>query len=141
MKKHLSFFVLFAFLSGLLFSKSNPLVHLQQSSLYPPKTIVIKHPAASDVNRYFAEVTVLRIEIYKVGTKVDLDKILTDLRKDKAVESIELGSLNGDFQAINISLKQGQGKKWFVSWLKSAGFSDIKINNEPVTKLEYPNLI
>jgi len=136
MKKLIILVLLFVGCVDFVFSKPNLILQNQQSDLYPPKTIVIKHPAAADVNRYFAEVTVLRIEIYKVGSNEDLNTIIEALKKDKAVESISIDQLNGDFQALTISLKKGQGKQWFISWFKSAGLATIKINNDPVKKLD-----
>ncbi len=131
----LSIFVL-ALSADALYANSKGSVPAAQTQVYPNKTVIIKHPAATDANRFFAEVTVLRIDIYKAGSKEDLEKILLALRKDKAVESCTLDQLNGDFQAINISLKQGQSKAWFAAWLKSAGLGHIKINNDPVKTLD-----
>ncbi len=136
MKNFLFAFFLLALSADALYSSTFGSTPAAQTQVYPNKTVVIKHPAAADANRFFAEVTVFRIDIYKAGSKEDLEKILVALRKDKAVESCTLDQLNGDFQAINISLKQGQGKAWFTAWLNSAGLTHIKINNDPVKALD-----
>jgi hypothetical protein len=111
-------------------------VSLIQAKDTPPKTVFIKHPAAEDVNRYFSEASMFQLEIYKVGTKEELQKVLTQLRRDKSVESCTEGVVTGDFQAVVVSLKQAQNKAWFINWLKSAGLNHIKINNKALTEIE-----
>ncbi|HQQ95570.1 MAG TPA: hypothetical protein PLQ93_13530 [Bacteroidia bacterium] len=111
----------------------SPIIQTKET---PAHTVFIKHPAAEDVNRYFSEASMFQLEIYKTGTKEELQKILTQLRKDKAVESCTEGVVTGDFQAVVVSLKQAQNKTWFINWLKSAGLNHIKINNKAVTEIE-----
>jgi len=107
-----------------------------QSTVMPPKTIILKHPGAEDLNVFFAQTTVFTIYVYQCGTAQDLQSIVGKLSKDKVVSSCVPASANGDYQAINVNLKQTQNKTWFVSWLKSAGLKTMKVNNGTLISLD-----
>ncbi len=95
----------------------------------PAKTIVIKHPEAADVTKYFANATVINFEIYKVGSATDLEKIIKSISGDANVQSFVAGRVTGDFSAVTLILKSAKGKIWFANLVKNAGLAHIKINN------------
>lgn len=107
-----------------------------QAQSYPEKTIILKHPAAGNPTAYFAQTSIFTFYIFRGGTTPEKERLVKRLAKDKAVQSCSLGVLNGDFQAVEVSLKQPQSKSWFISWLKSEGLTSIKINNDPVKSLD-----
>lgn len=112
----------------------DPVAARQQN--FEPNTVFIKHPAAHNIDVYFAEATMLYFEIYKSGSKADLQSALTVLRADQVVESCTEGVVTGDFQAVTVTLKSPQSKAWFVKWMRLAGFKTIKINNNPPVALD-----
>ncbi|MDX2171653.1 MAG: hypothetical protein SFY56_00940 [Bacteroidota bacterium] len=95
----------------------------------PAKTVCMKHPEAADATKYFASATVINFEIYKVGSTADMEKIIKSLSSDANVESCEAGKITGDFSAVTLSLKSAKGKAWFAAFVKKAGLTHIKINN------------
>lgn len=95
----------------------------------PDRTVVIKHPAAANVNTFFSSGTLFNFEVYKAGSKVEINKMLEDLKNDPAVESVTLGALTGDYQAFTLVLKAPKNKAWFVSAFEKAGLNTIKVNN------------
>lgn len=95
----------------------------------PAKTVVIKHPEATDVTKYFASATVINFEIYKVGSATDLEKIIKSISGDANVLSFVAGRVTGDFSAVTLTLKSAKGKTWFTNLVKNAGLAHIKINN------------
>lgn len=101
----------------------------------PPRTIIIKHPAANNIDGFFSTTTVLMFEIYKAGSKEDLDKIVADLKKNTDVESCVEGPLNGDYQAMSLTIKSMKDKKWYAELFKKAGLKNIKINNNPIVEV------
>lgn len=111
-------------------------VAITAQSAYAPNTVVIKHPAAANVNTYFAEADVLNLEVYQPLDKEKWQKALATLRADAAVESCTEGKVNGDFHALAVSLKSRQNKAWFVNWMRSAGFTSIKVNNNQPVALD-----
>lgn len=102
----------------------------------PDKTICIKNPDATDTDKYFSSNTVYYFEIFKGGTSDQLDQIIKLLKKDSAVLSCLKNSLNGDFQAITLTLKTLKSKSWFINQFKKAGLNTIKINNNPIVEVE-----
>lgn len=112
----------------------DPMAARQQT--YAPNTAFIKHPAAHNLDAYFSEAGIIHFEIYKCGSKADLQSALTVLRAAKEVESCTEGVVTGDFQAVSVSLKTPQSKTWFIKWMLSAGFKTIKINNNAPVAIE-----
>jgi hypothetical protein len=102
----------------------------------PAKTAVIKHPAASNINKYFSEATLFHFEVYKIGSQQDINMVITAFTKDSNVESCTAGVVTGDYQAFDVSVKSAKDKAWFVAKLKKAGVNTIKINNNPVVDIE-----
>lgn len=103
----------------------------------PARTIILKHPMAADANKFFASGTFFNFEVYQPGSAADLNKIVTALKSDPAVESVNVGALTGgSYQAITITLKIAQNKAWFINEFKRAGLNTIKINNNPVVEVE-----
>lgn len=102
----------------------------------PAKTIVLKHPAAANINSYFSGATLVSFEVYKSGSKEELAKILSSLKSNKAVSSCSEGTVTGDFQQITITLKTAQNKAWFVALFKAAGLNTIRVNNNPVVEVD-----
>lgn len=95
----------------------------------PAKTVCIKHPEAADATKYFASATVITFEIYKVGTASEMEAIMKALKNDANVDNVEAGKITGDFSAVTLSLKSAKGKAWFAAFVKKAGLTHIKINN------------
>jgi len=116
------------------YGKVNPAV-VKYSDL-PAKTAVIKHPAAANVNAFFSDATLFHFEVYKIGSKQDIDMVIKAFTKDSNVESCTAGRVTGDYQAFDVSIKTKKDKAWFVSKLKQAGINTIKINNEPPVGVE-----
>jgi len=94
----------------------------------PAKTVVLKHPAASNTTNYFSSATVITFEVYKVGSKAEMDNVTKTFMKEGA-ESCIPGAVTGDYQAYTISLKNPKNKAWFASTFRKAGLTNIKINN------------
>jgi hypothetical protein len=116
------------------FSKAPGKIH--QTSAIPAKTVYLKHPLAANLDAFFAQTTVFTLYVFQSGSAQDLKLLIEKLRQDKALNSCVAGSVNGDFQAVDVSLKQIQNKTWFVKWLKNAGLKTIKINNDPVKSID-----
>lgn len=116
-------------------SLNHPLQNILSSDL-PEKTIVIKHPAAFNVDDFFATNKFLMFEIYKVGSTENLNKVIASFKKNPDVEACEIGPLTGDYQAVSISIKSTKNKQWFAELFKKAGLTTIKINNNPVVKVD-----
>ena len=102
----------------------------------PAKTVCIKNPAAADVNKFFSEATTLTFEVYKAGSKAEVEKIISSFKKDSNVESAVEGKSTGDFQAITITLKSAKDKAWFATEFKKAGLTTVRINNNPIVEVE-----
>ncbi len=102
----------------------------------PVKTIVFKNPAATDLDKFFSTGTIFNFEVYKVGTKEELDKMVASLQKDPAVETVALGKVTGDYQAFTLVLKASKNKAWFSGAFKKAGFAAVKINNNPIVDVD-----
>ena len=102
----------------------------------PAKTICIKNPAASNPTTFFSTTTVLMFEVYKPGSKEEMDKIVSSLKKDSNVQSCDEGATTGDYHAITLVLKSAKDKAWFVSLFKKAGLNTVKINNNPIIDTE-----
>lgn len=135
--KHFALTLIAVILFGTLYFSATEFSHpLLRAQVVPPKTVVLKHPAAGQLNSFFAQTTVFTLYLYQYGTQQDLQALLLKLKKDKAVNSCVLGTLTGDYQALEVSLKQAQSKSWFVLWLKNAGLNSLKINNDPVKLLD-----
>lgn len=128
-------FVISLFSASVSASVTNPLQNIFSSDL-PEKTIVIKHPAAFNVDDFFATNKFLMFEIYKVGSTENLNKVIASFKKNPNVEACEIGPLTGDYQAISISMKSTKDKQWFAELFKKAGLNSIKINNNPVVKVD-----
>jgi hypothetical protein len=107
-----------------------------QSTEPPAKTVFFKHPNATDPAKFFSEGKMYMFEVYKIGTKEDLEKVIKSFGSDKAVENIKEGIVTGDFQAIHLTLKATKDKAWFVEQFRKAGLKTIKINNNPVIAVE-----
>ena len=102
----------------------------------PAKTIVLKHPAAANIDSYFSGATLVSFEVYKSGSKEDLAKIVNSLKTNKNIASCSEGAVNGDFQQITITLKSAQNKAWFVAMFKTAGLNTIRVNNNPIVEVD-----
>jgi hypothetical protein len=96
----------------------------------PDKTVFIKDPAATDHAGFFSSRVNYHFEIFKAGSVEEVQKILKSLQADKKVSSATAGKLTGDYQAIDLSLKQNADKAWFKKVLSGAGLNHIHINNE-----------
>lgn len=127
-------------LAGSLVSKATlsvgPISELGVNIDYPAKTIVIKNMAAEDINKYFSTGTIFNFEVYKVGTKADIDALIALFQKDAAVESLNMGTTTADFQAFTLVLKTAKDKQWFINAFKKAGLNSIKVNRNPVVEVE-----
>lgn len=99
----------------------------------PAKTLFIKHPAANDPATFFSTNTNFSLDIYKPG---DMDKIIAALKKDPQVQSCSKGTLTGDYQQFNLTVKSTKNKMWFISLFKKAGISTVKINNNNIVEIE-----
>lgn len=115
---------------------ANPILKSTFYSEIPAKTICIKHPDASNPDKYFSTSTNVMFEVYKAGSKDEISKIIGILKSDSNVESATEGRLTGDYQAITISLKNTKDKAWFVALFKKAGLNTIRINNNPIVSVE-----
>jgi hypothetical protein len=102
----------------------------------PAKTVCIKNPSAADVNKFFAETTVLSFEVFKAGSADEIAKIVASLKKNSAVESVSEGKLTGDYQSMTLTLKSAKNKAWFASEFKKAGLNTIRINNNPIVEVD-----
>ena len=122
-----------ALVSSTVYGKVNPTIVNYNET--PAKTVVLKHPAASNTTSYFSAATVITFEVYKVGTKADMDNVTKVFLKEGA-ESCTLGGLTGNYQAYTISLKDPKSKAWFAATFKKAGLNSIKINNNEVVSVD-----
>ena len=95
----------------------------------PVKTIVIKNPAADDVNTFFSNSQVYFFEVYKIG---DVQAVLEIFKKNKDVASCVANNPIGDFTPINLILKSNKDKAFFITLFKSAGLNNIRINHREV---------
>jgi hypothetical protein len=114
----------------------NPSVESVFNTDYPAKTIVIKNMAAEDINKYFSTGTIFNFEVYKVGSKADIDGLIALFQKDGAVESLNMGTTTADFQAFTLVLKSAKDKQWFINAFKKAGLNTIKVNRNAVVEVE-----
>ena len=101
----------------------------------PAKTIIIKHPAATNIDGFFSTTTVLTFEIYKAGSKEDLAKMIAAFKKNTDVESCVEGPLTGDYQAMTLTIKSMKSKQWYAELFKKAGLKTIKINNNAIVEV------
>jgi hypothetical protein len=102
----------------------------------PAKTIIIKHPMASNTTAFFSTNTVFMFEIFKPGSKADLTAIIKALSSDANVQACAEGPLTGDYQALTLTLKAAKDKAWFIALFKKAGLNTIKINNNPIVEVD-----
>src|SRR5688572_2195610 len=112
MKKLILYFalVLFAGISlEFTVSRSQKL----QNTVLPAKTVVLKHPEAADLNTFFAQNKNFTLYIFQCGSSDELADLLVKLGKDKTTSCIA-GALSGEYQAIDVTLKNPQKKVWFV---------------------------
>lgn len=98
----------------------------------PERTVIIKHPSATNLNTFFSTTTTLFFEVYKPGTKEDIATIIKTLTKNANVKSCTEGLLTGDYQGFTMELKSPMDKVAFGKLLKSAGLNTIKINANPI---------
>lgn len=127
---------LFAIAVFVIGSAFTPLAPSKQTAENPARTVFIKHPGAEDTKIFFSGTTTLLFEVYKVGSKEDITKILTAFRSDGAVESITEGKLTGDYQAFSLILNTAKNKEWFAKTFKKAGLNTIHINNHPTVPVD-----
>ncbi|MDI1355854.1 MAG: hypothetical protein PSX36_13105 [bacterium] len=127
---------LFAISLFVIASAFSPFTAGAQSSETPVRTAFIKHPGAEDAKTFFASNTNFLFEVYKVGSKEDIGKILSAFGKDAAVENISQGVVTGDYTAFSLSLKSAKDKDWFVKTFKKAGLNTIHLNNHPTVPVE-----
>lgn len=113
-----------------------PILNTIFYSEIPAKTICIKHPDASNPDKYFSTSTNVMFEVYKAGSKDEISKIIGILKSDSNVDSATEGRLTGDYQAITISLKNTKDKAWFVALFKKAGLNTIRVNNNPIVSVD-----
>jgi len=102
----------------------------------PAKTVFFKHPNAVDLNQFFSESKIYMFEVYKIGNKEDLAKVIKSLSSDKEVENVSAGVVTGDYQAIQMLLKTTKDTAWFIKQFQKAGLKTIKINNNPIVEVE-----
>lgn len=102
----------------------------------PAKTICLKNPAASNPANFFSTSTVIMFEVYKPGSKEEMAKIVSSLKKDTNVQSCDEGNVTGDYHALTLNLKSAKDKAWFAALFKKAGLNTIKINNNPVVEVD-----
>lgn len=122
-------------ISSNAYGQPNVATQLTQAQT-PDKTLFIKHPGANDVATFFSTNKTFLFEIYKPGTKEDLEKIMNTFKKDSNVESCLEGKVTGDFYAIHVVVKAAKDKMWYASLFKKAGLNMIKINNNPIVDVE-----
>ncbi|MGE0567846.1 MAG: hypothetical protein AB7O73_07845 [Bacteroidia bacterium] len=101
----------------------------------PPKTICIKHALAGDADKLFSTETKLTFEIYKAGNSEELEKMIASFEANDNVDEVIKGSLNGDYQQIQIAFNDKVSKKIVVQMFKDAGLTYIKLNNSAVKNL------
>lgn len=99
----------------------------------PAKTVIIKNSAAGNVDQFFATSTSISFEVYKIG---DDKAVLTQIKKNKDVQSCEAGKATGDYQSVTVTLKSAKDKAFWVALFKSAGLNNIKINNSEIMPVE-----
>ena len=114
-------------------AKNGPAVSIYSET--PAKTVIIKHPAANNIEGFFSTTTNLMFEVYKAGTKEDLAKIIAAIKKNSNVQDCVEGPLNGDYQAITLTLKEMKNKQWYAELFLKAGLNTIKINNNPIVEV------
>jgi hypothetical protein len=102
----------------------------------PAKTIILKHPAANNAAAFFSGNTAFMFEVFKPGSKEELNRMVKLLAADANVQSCNEGQQTGDYQAITLVLKSAKDKAWFASLFKKAGLTTIKINNNPVVDVD-----
>ena len=102
----------------------------------PEKTVCIKHPDATDANKYFSTATIINFEVYKIGSADEVQKLIKILSADANVESCNAGTVTGDFSAFTLSLKSAKNKAYFVALIKKAGLLHIKINNNAAVEAD-----
>lgn len=102
----------------------------------PAKTVVIKAPAASDVNAFFSSTKVLSFEVYKAGSAEELNSIVNKIQSVAGVETVAKGRITGDYSNINVILKTTKDKAFWINLFKAAGLGHIKINNNAVVEIE-----
>ena len=110
-------------------------VGLAQSTLQPG-TICLKHPAAENAATFFAGSLVYQFEVYKVGSNDNLTKVIAAFQKENDVESITVGALTGDYQALQLTLKKQKNKDWFAATFRKAGLNTIRINRREIVPVD-----
>lgn len=117
-------------------SATNQLTTITKAITIPDKTICIKNPGATDVNKFFSSITMLNFEIYKPGSVDFVNSVVETLKRNPSIESVTIGKVTGDFHAITIVLKSTNSKEFFINNFKRAGLSNIKINNNDAVSLD-----
>ena len=120
--------------SSASFASNFPVVSINND--FPVRTIFIKHTTADDATKFFSSNTVVNFEVYKVGSKADINALIASFQKSKDVESMNLGITTGDYQAFTLVLKTTQNKQWFINEFKKAGLNTIKINRNAVVDVD-----
>jgi hypothetical protein len=130
MKKFQLFFAML--LASFVFS--NYSVNAQQNET-PKDTLVIKHPAATDLSRFFSGSTVYNLWIYSPKPAA-LDELIKTFKNEKVVQDCTMGAAAGEYSEIVINLKEAKNKDWFISRFKEAGILFIKVNNNGAIAIE-----
>ena len=99
----------------------------------PPKSIVIKHPAANDPATFFATSNTFMFEVYKPG---NMAKIIAEISKDPNVDVCKEGAVTGDYHQVSLVVKAMKDKMWYAALFKKAGLTMIKVNNNPVVEVD-----
>ena len=134
--KMISISLLIASCSSSAFAVTNKNNFVSMYVETPAKMICLKNSAASNVDEFFKSTTIFNFEIYKPGTKEELAKIISFLKKESGVETCITSSVAGDYQGVTLVLKNVKNKAWFISAFKKAGLNTIKINNNPIVEIE-----
>jgi hypothetical protein len=101
----------------------------------PAKTVCIKNANANDPGQFFSSTTSLFFEVYKPGSKAELLEIVNKLKAQEGVEACSPGTINGDYYAITLTLKEKKDKAWFVNAFTKAGLNHIKINGKEAVEM------
>ena len=126
-------FTAIAIIFSYLFISANNQAESHMFGETPAKTIVIKNPAADDVNTFFSGSQTYFFEVYKIGeAKVVIDLI----KKNKDVETCVANNVIGDYTPITVSLKSTKNKAFFITLFKSAGLNTIRINHKEICIVE-----
>lgn len=128
--------ILLGTVAATIASPGLPTLLIRQAAAIPAKTIIFKNMAAEDTDKFFSDNTVFSFEIYQPGSKAETDALIAALKKDPAVESMNAGTVTGDYHAFTLVLKKAKSKQWFSSTFKKAGVGHIRINRRDITEIE-----